>query len=51
MTLKTFVFKKYIIVKKEKGSIFGKGSVKPRRKVGEPLIKNPCTVRFGAYRT
>jgi hypothetical protein len=51
MTLKTFIFKKYFLVKKWKGSIFGEGSVKKRRKVGTPLIKYPCTVRFGVYRT
>jgi hypothetical protein len=51
MTLKTFIFRKYIIIKKWKGSVFGIGSVKPRRKVGEPLLKHLCTVRFGVYRT
>jgi hypothetical protein len=51
MTLKTFIFRKYFLVKKWKGSIFGVGSVKLRRKVGTPLINNPCTIRFGAYRT
>jgi hypothetical protein len=50
MTLKTFVFTKYFIIKKWKGSIFGIGSVKPRKKIGMPLIKHPCTIRFGAYR-
>jgi hypothetical protein len=50
MTLKTFIFSKYIKVKIPNNSIFGYGSVKPRKVIGTPLMIEPCTHMIGVYR-
>jgi hypothetical protein len=49
-TLKTFRFTKYYVVKYYKNTIFGVVDKLNRKKIGTPLIKHPCTVRFGTYR-